>query len=108
VLPHPTAFAFLTAYGELAIGLGLVIGFWVRPASVAGLLLMLALLFSSDYPGSHSAFWQYFGASLSHSAFALCFVAFLVGRADAVWSVRSGAKKVSITPANFNLVGHGL
>ena len=27
VLPHATAFAFLTAYGELAIGLGLVIGF---------------------------------------------------------------------------------
>src|SRR5207245_2367354 len=41
VLPHATAFAFLTAYGELAIGVGLVIGFWVKPASVAGLLLML-------------------------------------------------------------------
>lgn len=93
VLPHATAFAFLTAYGELAIGLGLVIGFWVRPASVAGLLLMLALLFSSDYPGPHAAFWQYFGFSLSHSVFALCFAAFLVGRADAAWSVRSARKK---------------
>ena len=93
VLPHATAFAFLTAYGELAIGLGLVIGFWVRPASVGGLLLMLALLFSSDFPGPHAVFWQYFGASLSHSVFGLCFVAFLVGRADAVWSVRSARKK---------------
>jgi len=93
VLPQATAFAFLTAYGELAIGLGLVIGLWVRPASVAGLLLMLALLFSSDFPGPHAAFWQYFGASLSHSVFALCFVAFLVGRADAVWSVRSVRKR---------------
>jgi thiosulfate dehydrogenase [quinone] large subunit len=93
VLPHATGFAFLTAYGELAIGLGLVIGFWVRPASVAGLLLMAALLFSSDYPGPHAAFWQYFGASLSHSVFALCFLAFLVGRADAVWSARSARKE---------------
>jgi len=93
VLPHATAFAFLTAYGELAIGLGLVIGLWVRPASVAGLLLMLALLFSSDFPGPHAAFWQYFGASLSHSVFGLCFVAFLVGRADVIWSVKSARKK---------------
>jgi len=93
VLPHATAFAFLTAYGELAIGLGLVIGVLVRPASVAGLLLMIALLFSSDYPGVHAAFWQYFGASLSHSVFALCFVAFLIGRADAVWSMKTARKQ---------------
>jgi thiosulfate dehydrogenase [quinone] large subunit len=54
---------------------------------------MAALLFSSDYPGPHAAFWQYFGASLSHSVFALCFLAFLVGRADAVWSARSARKE---------------
>jgi len=102
VLPHATAFAFLTAYGELAIGLGLVIGFWVRPASVAGLLLMLALLFSSDYPGPHAAFWQYFGASLGHSVFALCFVAFLLGRADAVCSVRSPGKESAKRPPDSN------
>jgi uncharacterized membrane protein YphA (DoxX/SURF4 family) len=93
VLPHATAFAFFTAYGELAIGLGLVIGVLVRPASVAGLLLMIALLFSSDYPGVHAAFWQYFGASLSHSVFAVCFVAFLIGRADAVWSMKTARKQ---------------
>ena len=92
VLPHATLFAFLTAYGEFAIGLGLAAGILVRPASVAGLLLMLAMLFSSDYPGAHAPFWQYFGASLSHSVFALCFAAFLIGRADAVWSVKSARK----------------
>jgi thiosulfate dehydrogenase [quinone] large subunit len=88
VLKHATPLAFLTAYGELAIGLSFLFGVWVRPASAAGALFMVALLFSSDYPGEHAAFWQYFGASLSHSVFALCFVAFLIGRADAVWSVR--------------------
>jgi len=92
VLPHATLFAFLTAYGELAIGLALLFGVWVRPASASGLIFMLALLFSSDYPGPHAAFWQYFGASLSHSVFALCFVAFLIGRADAVWSVKAARK----------------
>ena len=95
VLSYATFFAFLTAYGELAIGLALLFGIWVRPASASGLIFMLALLFSSDYPGPQAPFWQYFGASLSHSVFALCFAAFLVGRADAVWSVgtaRSGAQ----------------
>jgi uncharacterized membrane protein YphA (DoxX/SURF4 family) len=79
VLPHATAIAFLTAYGELAIGLALITGIAVRPASSCGLLFMLTLLFSSDYPGASAPAWQYFGASLSHSVFALCFLAFLIG-----------------------------
>jgi uncharacterized membrane protein YphA (DoxX/SURF4 family) len=87
VLPHGTAVAFLTAYGELAIGVALVLGILLRAASVCGFVFMLTLLFSSDYPGAGAAFWQYFGASLSHSVFALCFVAFVIGRADTVWSV---------------------
>jgi uncharacterized membrane protein YphA (DoxX/SURF4 family) len=87
VLPHATAIAFLVAYGELAIGLALVLGILVRSASLCGLIFMLTMLFSSDYPGAAAPLWQYFGASLSHSVFALCFAAFLIGRADAVWSV---------------------
>ena len=89
VLPHATAIAFLVAYGELAIGTALVLGVFVRSASLCGLIFMLTLLFSSDYPGAGAAFWQYFGASLSHSVFALCFAAFLIGRADTVWSVKA-------------------
>jgi uncharacterized membrane protein YphA (DoxX/SURF4 family) len=89
VLPHATPIAFLVAYGEFAIGLALILGVFVRPASAFGLLFMLTLLFSSDYPGSSAPLWQYFGASLSHSVFALCFLAFLIARSDAVWSLPS-------------------
>src|SRR5215510_2798784 len=89
VLSHTTPIAFLVAYGELAIGIALVCGILVRPASACGLVFMLTLLFSSDYPGAGAPFWQYFGASLSHSVFILCFAAFLLGRADAVWSVKA-------------------
>src|SRR5215467_11515958 len=46
VLPHATAIAFLVAYGELAIGLTLILGILVRIASAFGLVYMLALLFS--------------------------------------------------------------
>jgi len=89
VLPHATPIAFLVAYGEFAIGLALILGVFVRPASAFGLLFMLTLLFSSDYPGSSAPLWQYFGASLSHSVFALCFLALLIARSDAVWSLPS-------------------
>jgi thiosulfate dehydrogenase (quinone) large subunit len=87
VLPHATPIAFLVAYGELAIGLALTLGIVVRAASAGGLIFMLTMLFSSDYPGASALTWQYFGASLSHSVFALCFVVFLLGRSSQVWSV---------------------
>ena len=89
VLPHGTVIAFLVAYGELAIGLGLVLGILVRPASVCGMIFMLALLFSSDYPGPNAAFWQYFGGALDHLVLALCFAAFALGDADKAFSLRS-------------------
>ena len=95
VLPHATAIAFLVAYGELAIGVALVIGVWVRPAGLFGLLYMLSLLFSSNYPGAHAPLWQYFGASLDHSVLALCFAAFLVGDATAAWSLQRQRSKTT-------------
>src|ERR1700757_4708154 len=64
VLAHATPIAFLVAYSEFAIGLALLLGVLVRTASVCGLVYMLTLLFSSDYPGSNAPLWQYFGASL--------------------------------------------
>jgi len=87
VLPHSTSIAFLVAYGEFAIGLAVTFGILVRTASAFGLLFMLTMLFSSDYPGATASAWQYFGASLSHSVFALCFVVFLLGQSVQVWSV---------------------
>jgi len=89
VLPHGTAIAFLVAYGELAIGLGLVFGILVRMASMCGMIYMLTLLFSSNYPGPHAPFWQYFGAALDHLVLALCFATFALGEADKVLSLRS-------------------
>lgn len=89
VLPHATTIAFLVAYGELAIGLALVLGLQVRTASAFGFAYMLSLLFSSNYPGTRVAFWQYFGASLDHSVLAMCFLAFLLGDSDERLSVRS-------------------
>lgn len=86
VLRHAIPIAFLVAYGELAIGISLILGILVRAASAGGLLFMLTMVFSSDYPGAAAPFWQYFGASLSHSVLALCFLVFLLGHGREVWS----------------------
>lgn len=89
VLPHGTAIAFLAAYGELAIGLALVLGILVRTASTCGIIYMMALLFASNYPGPHAALWQYFGGALSHLVPALCFAAFALGESAERLSVHS-------------------
>jgi thiosulfate dehydrogenase [quinone] large subunit len=87
VLPHATAIAFLVAYGELAIGIALVLGISVRGASICGLIYMLTLLFSSNYPGSNAPFWQYFGASLEHLVLAMCFATIALTRPEEIWSL---------------------
>ena len=89
VLPHAKPIAFLVAYGELAIGIALVLGLLVRAASVCGVIYMLTLLLSANYPGPHAAFWQYFGASLEHLVLALCFAAFAVTETEEVLSIRT-------------------
>ena len=89
VLPHAKPIAFLVAYGEMAIGVALVVGLLVRAASICGVIYMLSLLFSANYPGPHAALWQYFGASLEHSVLALCFAAFAFTKREDLLSLRS-------------------
>jgi uncharacterized membrane protein YphA (DoxX/SURF4 family) len=99
VLPHARWIAFLVAYGELAIGISLVVGLAVRPASLCGLIYMLALLFSANYPGAGAVFWHYVGAALEHLVLALCFTAFLVGAPEQLWSVAGvWRRRSAVTP----------
>lgn len=93
VLPHATFIAFFVAYGELCLGVSLVLGIWVRAASVCGVAYMAALLFSSNYPGSGAPFWQYFGASLNHSVLALCFAVFVLTDSTQLWSILNYSRR---------------
>jgi thiosulfate dehydrogenase [quinone] large subunit len=88
VLPNATPIAFLVAYGELAIGLALLLGIFVRTASIFGLVFMFTLLLSSNFPGHQAQFWQYFGASLDHSVLGFCFLSFILGRSDECLSIK--------------------
>jgi thiosulfate dehydrogenase [quinone] large subunit len=95
VLPHATAFAFLVAIGELAIGFALFTGILTRTASAFGFIYMWALLLSSNYPGPKAPLWQYFGASLDHSVLALCFAAFIIGDSERTLSLSRWASILS-------------
>jgi len=87
ILPHARVCAFMTAYGELMIGVALVLGVLTRTAGGFGILLMALLWASDGYPGPHVALWRYFGASLQWSVFTSCFIAFLIGAPEARWAL---------------------
>src|SRR6476620_187123 len=43
VLPHAVFFGYFVGIWELFIAISLLLGIWVRPASIAGIILMLNL-----------------------------------------------------------------
>ena len=87
ILPHAIFFGAIVSISELLIALSLITGTLVRWASLGGLSMMLALLFSSNYPGPHAPFWEFFGASLEHSVLALCFIALLIAPSTHRWAL---------------------
>ena len=67
VLPHVVFFGYLVGAVELFIGLSLILGVFVRAASVLGMLHMLSLTLATWWsPGPGAPAWQYLGAQLSH------------------------------------------
>ncbi|MGH7742803.1 MAG: DoxX family membrane protein [Candidatus Eiseniibacteriota bacterium] len=93
VLDHARPIALLVSYGELAIGVSLTLGLASRLASAFGLIYMLTLLFSSNYPGPGAVPWMYLGASLDHLVLALCFAAFLTGEPESALSLAARRKR---------------
>ncbi|WP_433969267.1 hypothetical protein [Tunturiibacter gelidiferens] len=54
ILPHAVFFGALVSISELLIALSFLTGVLIHGASLCGLILMLLLLFSSNYPGPDS------------------------------------------------------
>ncbi|MFQ5778166.1 MAG: DoxX family protein [Terriglobia bacterium] len=94
VLPNAELFGYLVAWGELLLGLALVIGLWVRAASLLGALHMLSLTLASWHaPGADAPLWQYFANQLSHLPLLLLFVIFFAGRAGEVWGLDAALRR---------------
>ncbi|HEV2297489.1 MAG TPA: DoxX family protein [Candidatus Acidoferrales bacterium] len=94
VLVHPVLCARVVGWGELAIGIALVLGLFVRVASVGGAIHMISLALATWYaPGHGVATWRYFGANLDHVPLLFLFAIFFATRAGETWGVDGVLRK---------------
>ena len=79
VLPHAALFATLQTFGEVVVGLGLVLGLFTRLAAVIGLLLSLNYGLATQ--------WMSFGQQGFHLLLITSMIIFLVAGAGRVWGL---------------------
>lgn len=87
VMPHPVFFGYTVGALELFIGICLLLGFWVRPASVLGMLHMLNLVLATWNPPAPAAPWHYVANQLDHVPLLLLFAIFFTTYAGEVWGI---------------------
>ena len=88
VLPHAVWLGYGVGLLEVFIGLSLLLGLWVRPASVLGALFMLNLALCTWWePGHGAPLWRYFGAELDMVPLLLLFIIFFATDAGTVWGL---------------------
>ncbi|MGA8273391.1 MAG: DoxX family membrane protein [Candidatus Sulfotelmatobacter sp.] len=88
ILPHAVFFGYLVGAIETFIGISLLLGLLVRPASILGVLYLLNLTLSTWWePGHGAPFWRYFGAELDHLPLLLLFIIFFAADAGRVWGL---------------------
>ena len=88
VLPHAVVLGYVVGVVETFIGISLLLGVWVRPASVLGGLYLLNLTLATWWePGHGVPVWRYFGAELDHLPLLLLFIIFFAADAGKVWGL---------------------
>jgi uncharacterized membrane protein YphA (DoxX/SURF4 family) len=88
VLPHAVVLGYFVGVVEAFIGICLLLGLWVRPASVVGALFMVNLTLATWWEPGHSApVWRYFGAELDHLPLLLLFIIFFAADAGRAWGL---------------------
>ena len=95
VLPHAAFFGYVVGVVELLIGVSLLIGLWVRPACIVGILFLLNMVPATWWgPGHGVPLWRYFGAELDHVPLLLLFIIFFAADAGRVWGL-DGRRKLA-------------
>jgi len=95
VLPHAVFFGYVVGIVELLIGISLLIGLWVRPACIVGILFLLNMVLATWWgPGHGVPLWRYFGAELDHLPLLLLFIIFFAADAGRVWGL-DGRRKLA-------------
>lgn len=88
VLPHAVVLGYVVGVVEAFIGICVLLGLWVRPASVLAVLYLLNLTLATWWgPGHGVPVWRYFGAELDHLPLLLLFIIFFATDAGQVWGL---------------------
>jgi len=88
ILPHAVFFGYVVGIVELFVGFSLLIGLWVRPASVVGILFLVNMVLATWWaPGRGVPLWRYFGAELDHLPLLLLLIVFYAADAGRVWGL---------------------
>jgi thiosulfate dehydrogenase [quinone] large subunit len=88
VLPNAVFLGYLVGVAELFIGMSLLLGLWVRPASVLGAFYMLNLTLATWWdPGHGVPFWRYFGNELDHLPLLFLFLIFYTADGGRQWGL---------------------
>jgi len=88
VLPHAVFFGYVVGIVELVVGVSLLIGLWVRPASVLGICFLVNLTLAAWWePGHGAPLWRYFGARLDTLPLMLLLIIFFAADAGRVWGL---------------------
>lgn len=88
ILPHAVFFGYVVGVVELFIGICLLIGLWVRPACILGVLFLINMLLATWWGPGHSVpIWRYFGAELDHIPLLLLLIVFYAADAGRTWGL---------------------
>jgi uncharacterized membrane protein YphA (DoxX/SURF4 family) len=88
VLPHAVFFGYMVGVIELFVGVCLLLGLWVRPACVVGVLFLLNLTLASWWDAGHGVpLWRYFGARLDTLPLSLLLIIFFAVDAGRLWGL---------------------
>ena len=88
ILPNAVFLGYLVGALEMFIGLSLLLGLWVRVASVLGAFYMLNLTLATWWdPGHGVPFWRYFGNELDHLPLLFLFLIFFAADAGRQWGL---------------------
>jgi uncharacterized membrane protein YphA (DoxX/SURF4 family) len=94
VLPHAVFLGYTVGVVEMFIGVSLLLGIWVRRASVLGVLYMLNLTLATWWdPGHGVPAWRYFGNELDHLPVLFLFVIFFASDAGRTWGLDGSLRK---------------
>src|SRR5262245_9221061 len=78
-IPNATIFAFLEAFGEVGVGIGLTLGLLTSFSALVGLFMSINFFLATQ--------WISFSQQGFHIVLAGCMLGFLIGRAGRAWGV---------------------